>query len=251
MKKFSDEELMRFADGELDDEQSAAVEQALAVDDELATRLAVFMETRSLASEAFAPMLNEPVPAALTQSVEAMIARHKAEQPQDNVVAFKPRPRIVNDWRMLPIAASIAAVVGGLAGYSIGGSADQQGGGNLVLGPISNNEVVRLLGELPSGQETQLAGTDTRMRSIASFNDGSGDLCREFELDSANANTIVSVACWSDNAWTARFAVAAPPQESGYAPASSMESLDAYLAAIGATDTLSADAERERLGQLK
>lgn len=255
MKDFSDEELMRFADGELDDERSAAIEAALAVDEDVATRLAVFMDTRSQAKAALAPMLDEPVPAALTQSVEAMIARHKAQQPdqaeQPNVVAFKPRQRIVNDWRLLPIAASITAILGGVAGYAIGGAGEPQGGGNLVLGPISNPEVVRLLGELPSGQEAQLAGMNTRMRSIASFSDGGGELCREFELDPQDAETIVSVACWSENAWTARFAVAAPAQESGYAPASSMESVEAYLAAIGATETLSADAERERLAQLK
>ena len=43
---FDDETLMAFADGELDEATSAQLETALAADDGLAARLAVFLDTR-------------------------------------------------------------------------------------------------------------------------------------------------------------------------------------------------------------
>ena len=46
---FPDEMLMRFADGELDAETSAAIEQAMETDDDLVARVALFIETRSQA----------------------------------------------------------------------------------------------------------------------------------------------------------------------------------------------------------
>ncbi|TIU02591.1 MAG: anti-sigma factor, partial [Mesorhizobium sp.] len=46
---FSDEILMRFADGELDPETVARIEQAMEIDDRLVTRVAMFIETRAQA----------------------------------------------------------------------------------------------------------------------------------------------------------------------------------------------------------
>ena len=59
--EFSDEILMAFADGELDEETMRRVEAALETDDELMARIAMFMETRAAASEALKPVLDEPV----------------------------------------------------------------------------------------------------------------------------------------------------------------------------------------------
>ncbi|TIM67927.1 MAG: hypothetical protein E5Y58_19680 [Mesorhizobium sp.] len=46
---FSDEILMRFADGELDPDMVARIEQAMETDDRLVARIAVFIETRAQA----------------------------------------------------------------------------------------------------------------------------------------------------------------------------------------------------------
>ena len=58
-------------------------------------------------------------------------------------------------------------------------------------------------------------------------------------MDTAAGSSVVSVACRADGAWSVRFAVVAPVRDGGYAPASSMEALDAYLASAGAHEPLS------------
>ena len=94
-----------------------------------------------------------------------------------------------------------------------------------------------------------------RLELIASFRNGDGQLCREFEFDRPGRQTIVSVACHPGSSdagsWSTQLAVLAPPSEgSGYAPASSLETLDAYLGAIHAGPPMSDDDEAVALSQL-
>ena len=53
--KFSDETLMAYADGELDDDQRAAIERAVGADPALAERVAQHQALRSDVFAAFAP----------------------------------------------------------------------------------------------------------------------------------------------------------------------------------------------------
>ena len=86
---------------------------------------------------------------------------------------------------------------------------------------------------------------------IASFRDVDDQLCREFEIDRPDRTTFVSVACRAGGTWSVQFTVAAASQnDSGYAPASSLEALDAYLQAVGAGEPLSEAAEKAALDGL-
>ncbi|MGK9235549.1 hypothetical protein KXS07_28125 [Inquilinus limosus] len=258
-RAFDDQTLMAFADGELDDETAAAVEKAIETDDELAGRVALFLETRGRAKEALAPLLEEPVPEALSRSVRRMAdeARPRSTPPDgDDVMRVTVPPRATGrraaslrhrPWAM-PLAASLAAIVFGLGGYLVGtgGRGTPQG---LEVAGLGSPAISEALGRVASGEDAVLAGTGDRLRAIASFRDANGALCREFEVDGAGGATVISVACRSDGAWSVRFAVAAPAGEGGYAPASSMEALDAYLAAIGAQEPLSREDEAAALGR--
>ncbi|MEM9107199.1 MAG: anti-sigma factor, partial [Pseudomonadota bacterium] len=84
-------------------------------------------------------------------------------------------------------------------------------------------------------------------RAIASYRDAVETLCREFEVDRTDNSTIVAVACRADTQWEYRFTVVAGQTNSGYAPASSLEALDAYLNAVGASDPLSPEDEAAAL----
>ncbi|TIN33665.1 MAG: anti-sigma factor, partial [Mesorhizobium sp.] len=75
---FSDEILMRFADGELDPDMVARIEQAMETDDRLVARIAVFIETRAQAQAALKQLLDEPVPEKLVAAVEQMIEARRA-----------------------------------------------------------------------------------------------------------------------------------------------------------------------------
>ena len=86
------------------------------------------------------------------------------------------------------------------------------------------------------------------MEIISSFLTDTGAFCREFEYDRAGGGSIVSVACREDGAWAARFAVVTQDADApGYAPASALATLDAFLATIGAGQPLSTEDEAERL----
>jgi anti-sigma factor RsiW len=258
VREFDDRTLMAFADGELDDETAAAVEKAMETDDDLAGRVALFLDTRARAKESLQPLLDEPVPEALGQSVKRMVdaAKSGRTSPQEQVATARidslkatgrRAPSFTRRPWIMPLAASLAAIVFGLGGYLVGtGTRDAPQG--LAVAGLSGPALSEALGRVPSGEESVLAGSNDRLRAVASFRDSGGALCREFEVDTTGGSSVVSVACRADGTWSVRFAVVAPVRDGGYAPASSMEALDAYLASAGAHEPLSREDEAEALG---
>lgn len=248
---FTDEELMAYADGELPETRAAELDQALAEDGTLSDRLAVFIDTRTLAKEAWDDVLTEPVPAHLVQHVRDMAATTEAEE-DDTVVAFparaaEPAPTAV--WK-LPLAACLALAVGLGAGLMISRQGDSVPGG-LEIATLRDSAMIEALNNLPSGDEQMLAD-GARLAPIATFFDGAQTLCREFELDRPDGITVVSVACRSGADWDVRMAIAAAGAgEDSYAPASSLEALDAYLSASDAGPPLDPDAEAAALERLR
>lgn len=251
---FSDETLMRFADGELDADTSAEIERAMETDDELVSRVALFIETRRAAQAAIKPLLDEPLPAELKATVERMVAEKTSPRTATGgtVVSFPRRAaneRRTNRW-LVPIAASLAAIVAGFGGYWLRGSGEPPLDG-LQVADISGPVLDDALATVASGEERQLPGSNQRFRAIATFRDNTQALCREFEVDSADRSTVVSVACLTGAEWRVTFAVTAPGDSGGYAPASSTETLDAYLTAIVAGPPLEAAEEAKALGGLR
>ncbi len=257
-RTFPDEMLMRFADGELDADEMAVIEKAMESDDDLVARVAMFIETKAQAQAALKPLLDEPVPDKLKAAVEGMIAAKRTEDAKveakpATVVPFEARKTAakpaVRQWT-LPLAASIAAVIGGLAGYWAANTGERGQGGLWVAGVI-RPALGEALATVESGKEIRLAGISDRFRVIATFRNNAEDLCREFEVDSADRSTVVSVACRSEDEWRVSFAVVAPGDAQGYAPVSSTEALDAYLSAIEAGDPLSVEEEAEALSAIR
>lgn len=252
---FSDETLMRFADGELDADTAAEVERAMETNDELVARVALFIETRQAASTAMKPLLDEPLPAELKAAVEHMVAEKTSAQAA-SAAAVLPFPlRAANDRRanrwLAPVAASLAAVIAGFGGYLLRGNAEPALEDGLRVAAIGSPALGEALATVAAGEERQLSGSDQRFRAIATFRDNAWALCREFELDSADRSTVVSVACRTGTEWRVTFAVVAPGGSGGYAPASSTETLDAYLAAIDAGAPLEAAEEARVLRELQ
>lgn len=235
--EFDDETLMAFADGELDEARSLALEEALATDEALAERLAVFLDSRRLVGDALKPLIDEPVPEALLASVRKMA--EDAHAPRDNVVSFRPKPQqaaqpTVRRW-LMPVAASLVAVVTGVIGFTLG-----------RMGPSATDadaEIAAALDREVSGRDVTLPGAVLHV--VASFRDERGELCREYELK-RQASSTLTVACRQNGAWATRLALTTPQAE-GYVPASSQETIDAYLTSIQASAPLSAEEERKAL----
>ena len=254
VSEFTDEELMAYADGELPEARAAQLDVALATDSAIADRLAVFVDTRTLAKSALDAELDTPVPDHLVQYVrdQADAKRARREAESDTVVPFaKSAPSLpVRTWWALPVAASLA-LAGGIGTGLLLSPQDGTGTRGLEIATVQDADIADALNTLPSGGEAILDG-DARVALIATFLDGSQTLCREFELDRSDGVTVVSVACRDGGAWDVQMAVlAASSTDTGYAPASSLAALDAYLSATNAGPPLEPDAEAAALAALR
>jgi hypothetical protein len=233
-----DEMLMAFADSELDGEAAAVVAAAVAADPALAARLAAFRHSRAAVAAAFGALPKAPVPDPIADRIRALAAEAAAPS---NVVAL-PQRRTIPIWQ-LPIAASIALVAGLTAGHLLLPAP----GTTTAL--LDDPEVASALTKLPSGARMVL-DNGAQVALIATFENGDRVICREFEFDQPDGVTTVAVACRTEAAeaaWDLRLAIAADAGAEGYAPASSLEALDAWLVATGAGAPLSAEEEAAAL----
>lgn len=259
--EFTDEILMAFADGELDDETTRRVEAALESDDELMTRIAMFMETRAASREALKPLLDEPVPDRLAEKVRAMAAEAAVSREDgrpaatdkpvnpDNVVTFRrPEPAAELQRRpsqlMMALAASLLIVVGGVGGYWVGGGGQANIGSPQVAGLV-DRDIADILDQRASGEEIVVG--DARVRLVSTFQASGEQVCREYEMKLSDQQDFVSVACRSPAGWQTQLAIATPESGEGFAPASSLETVDSYLTSIGAGAPLEAEAEKKAL----
>jgi anti-sigma factor RsiW len=236
MNRITDEELMAFADGALDEPRFSDVAGAVEADPEIAARLEELVVGGRAAAAVYAGLADLPVPARLARHIEGLGAT-------STVVPFPARrlPRLLNYAMAAGVAALIAAPVGYLLGQ--GNSPVPLVAAGAPLGTLVATE----LGRLPSGDEARLPGGGV-MRAIATFNDGEGQLCREFEVDGALAT--VAVACRTGAEWRVAIAIDTPIAPDGYAPASSIAALDAFLGAIEAGAPMGEAEEMAALAQL-
>jgi hypothetical protein len=190
------------------------------------------------------------VPDALTARIRAMADADARQRTGDseaaNVVNFAARRRLMPIWQ-LPIAASIALVVGFAVGWS--GAPDDPRGG-LRLASLDDPALVSALDIQKAGARVRI-GEGAKVSLIASFLGTDGALCRAFE-HAAGGKGMVAVACHRDAASTVDFAVAPPAADAeGYVRASSLDAPDAWLTVTKAGPPLSEAEETAALDALR
>ena len=230
-----DDTLMALADGEIDGDEAARLHAEIKADPALAARYALYTQTSDWVKAA---ALADPE-AAVSPDLEARIREMAATTPPEaeNVVPLhRPTPRC----QPVAMAASLALAIGLSAGLVLAPGAPDMGA------PVLSADVQERLGTLPSGAQAGLPD-GRRVSVVASFTDSAGAFCREYETAAEGGPGYVGVACRDGADWSLRFAVATASEATGYAPASSLEALDAFYAATGASEPLSAEAEREFL----
>lgn len=227
-----DETLMTLADGEITGQEAARLTALIKADAELAARYALFTHTAERARQA---TRSDPE-AAVSPDLERRIREMAASAPSEpqNVV---PLRRPARQWQPMALAASLALAVGLGAGWLIAPDAPAP------EGPILTADLRDRLGTLPSGAQAGLAGGG-QLTIVASFTDGTGAFCREYELVTTRGAGYVNVACRNDGTWDLRFAMASGAGPEGYAPASGLETLDTFYAASGASQPLDEAEER-------
>ena len=207
--QFTDAQLAGFMAGTLDDEALIdAIEAAINADPALAARaeaLAAGDTLAPLVREAFAPVLDAPVPERLI----AATAPHAAEvvdlAAARAAKSAAPLPTPANDtgrgsWRWPQFGAIAASLV---LGVMIGGPLLTGGGGSAPAGGslvLASAEVDAMLGSAPSGQKTDLAALGEG-EVVLTFRDAEGRLCRQFTIEGPAGGASDALACASSGAW--------------------------------------------------
>jgi len=239
--KFSEEVLMAYADGELEESTRAAVETAMAEDPRIARRIAHHRALRERLQSAFRPALHEPVPARLLEAARNSPASPAAQrrgneelaktagesggearQGTDNVIPL--RARAARRWS-LPQWAALAAslVIGILAGRL----AFRPGGSEAVS---TRNGRMMASGLLADALTTQLASRQRvgqPVRIGVSFKSKSGQYCRTFSM---RAPAVAGLACHASDGW--RLRVLAGAQEQGGSPGTYRQATSATPLAV-------------------
>ena len=138
MQEHSDEALVAYLDGELDDDERARVEAWLDADPAVRDRLLALSDSGGLLRSAFAEFVNEPIPERLIAA-----ARGETKSPADaEIVVLRPKratppPAPARGWyiQMAAAAGLFGLVVGVGAGYL---------GNNVLSIPSSERQVETL-----------------------------------------------------------------------------------------------------------
>lgn len=189
----TDDTLMAFVDGELDQATRAQVQRAIDADATLAERVRRQTQLRRRLQGAFAPMLAEPMPERLLRAAQQAAAPvpPKVTSLAEAREAKASRLAWASDWKAWGgMAASV--LVGVLIGQQMSGhraeSAFAMQSGQLVAGGV--------VGQALSTQLASAPAAATGVQVQLSFVDKSGAYCRTFTTAG-----LAGLACHSGQAW--------------------------------------------------
>ena len=126
MQKHSDEALVAYLDGELDDAERRHVEAWLEADPAVRDRLAALAQSADLVRGAYADILNEPVPERLIAAARGTAEAAQAAPQEAEILVLKRESRVAaplphRRWQLgLAAAAGLFGVVFGGAGTYFG-----------------------------------------------------------------------------------------------------------------------------------
>jgi anti-sigma factor RsiW len=152
MQKHSDEALVAYLDGELDNDERAHVEAWLDADPAVRDRLLELTESAGLVRNAFAEIVNEPVPERLLAAARGETV--PAAGPEAEIVMLRPsKPPAISasSWRWHVQLAAAAGIFGLLVGVGAG-----------YLGDGFFNK-----SGLPGGRQVQTASLDNWLDNAA------------------------------------------------------------------------------------
>jgi hypothetical protein len=210
---FSDETVMAYVDGELDEKGRAAMDAALASDPELARRVAPHRALRDRLRGEFAPVLQEPVPERLIFAARGAAARPRPT----NVIPLPPQLRARWSWpQWAAMAASLAV------GVLVAPLLWREGAGGPLA--VRGGHVVAT-GTLARALSEQLASNQAAGAPVGigvSFLSRNGSYCRTFLLREQSA--LAGLACREQDQWRLEALAAATPSSAApeqYRPAAS------------------------------
>lgn len=249
--KPDDETLMAYADGELDANDRAEVEAAIAQDPEVAAAVTRHRALRVRLRAAFDDVLQEPVPDRLVQAARAAGPAGSGAVVDLAQARSAKAERSGRRWSAREWGAMAACVVAGVLVARVipfgGGAADgwvRSANGELV----ARGSLARALTEQPSGQP----GLHADVIVTLSFRAKSGEYCRAFVARDARAFGGLACRDEDDDGW--RLPVLAEGGQWTASPnayrMAAAELPHTVIAAVEATidgEALDAEAERQAL----
>lgn len=193
---FSDETLMAFADGELDEQTRREVEHAMRHDPALAEKVRQHKALRSNVFNAFSSTLDEEVPQRLQAAARSGKVVHL-----DSVRPLRAAPPVAPtptrgwawpEWGALAATLVVGILAGALGSRSVGGDAqlaafDSEAGALVAQGPLAQALSQQLASAPPSNPGVKLG---------VSFVGNDGNYCRSFLLPKT-----AGLACRSGAGW--------------------------------------------------
>ena len=210
---FSDETVMAYVDGELDDATRAALEVVMAMDSDLAERVARERNLRARLHREFDPVLREPLPERLRAAANATSAKART----GNIIWLKRIPG--RDWSWPQWSAIAASLILGVLIAPLLRHEPSEG----ALG-IRDGRVLAS-GALANALSEQLASSQVANAPVhigVSFLSRNGDYCRTFLL--RDKSPIAGLACREGGGWRLEAMAAMDHATSGsgeYQPAAS------------------------------
>ncbi len=194
--RFTEEIIMAYADGELDDTMRFEVELAARQDPKLAEKIRQHQMLRSNVFGAFSSTFGEEVPQRLQAAVRTGKVVHldsvrQLRTPPPPPPAPEKRGWSWPEWGALAATLVVGVVVGGIGAHSLGG------GGQLAA--FDSGGALKAEGRLAQALTQQLAGApaaDAQLRLGVSFVAKDGNYCRSFMLPKT-----AGLACRSGNDW--------------------------------------------------
>ncbi|MDP3740440.1 MAG: hypothetical protein Q8R02_23840 [Hyphomonadaceae bacterium] len=187
------EELMAYADGQLDDAHAQRVEHAIAAFPELRAAVDDHRRTRAAAREAFDEMAKAPMSPGLAALSNSLAAPRSP-------AAWASNPRSAGKWRkQFAVGAWPAAAAACLFGGVISGALLTASNDDVIRwrgGPSAGSMLAQVLEKSPS--ETASARGEGQAIVVASFTSGDGRFCRQFEIGGAADG----VACRGADGWS-------------------------------------------------
>jgi hypothetical protein len=202
----SDETLMAYADGEVDEATRAIIEAAMRENPEVRRRIAEHRALREAMQGAFSAVLDEPVPQRLIDAARGQTAAPAGGHVVDlagarRAVAGQAPGRLLS-WQPAAMAASV--LVGVALGYVGWHSAKPlvttSSSGELLAGAGLAEALSNQLSEDRSPGLAAITGLSFRAKT--------GDYCRTFSLSGSHASS--GLACHEGVGWTIKVLAQSP-----------------------------------------
>jgi hypothetical protein len=206
----TDEELMAYADGELDEGTRSRIEAALEQDPALRARVNAHRQMRTQLHDAYAPILDERIPDRLTATINAPV-RESAVVTHLDQRREKRAGKIGQKWSWAQWGAIAASLV---LGVFIGRGAMESEDATVFA---RSGEIVAT-GVLAEALDRNISDESGAYRIALSFRSSSGEYCRAFV---GQEDPLAGLACHIDDTWRIRALNETEAQSTEYERASS------------------------------